>query len=157
MKRQGYVVDYELEKIILNKEFWQRATQDCTSEEYATLMEIRKDNPGYPIVKRTAKKRGSSQGMKMSFDNMRLYVIGETGKESAAYAELEMVIQKSKLMTSPHQYVKNWFEKQYPEVLTLKADAKAPEQKVAEAAPAETSTETIIDTAAEATTEQACA
>lgn len=55
-KTQQYEVDFINSKLILTKKFYKAATI-LNTPEYTTLMQLRRDNPGFTIELRTIRKK----------------------------------------------------------------------------------------------------
>ena len=114
-KSQQYEVDFINSKIILTKKFYKAATT-LNSPEYTTLMQLRRDNPGFAVELREIKKKEGKQSYRnLTYANMRNYIITLEGEESENLKEFDKVLKLSKVQTGPYAYVKTWFLKKYGE------------------------------------------
>jgi len=112
-KTQQYEVDFINSKIILTKKFYKAATI-LNTPEYTTLMQLRRDNPGFTIELREIKKKEGKQSYRnLTYANMRNYIITLEGEESENLKEFDKVLKLSKVQTGPYAYVKTWFLKLY--------------------------------------------
>ena len=126
-KSQQYEVDFINSKIILTKKFYKAATT-LNSPEYTTLMQLRRDNPGFAIELREIKKKeGKKSYRNLTYKNMEEYIITLEGEESETLKEFTNVLKLSKVQAGPYAYVKTWFLKKYGDV--FKSEEEAPAAK----------------------------
>ena len=128
---QAYTVDFAARKIIATAEFMQKAGQ-YGSDEYNTIMGIRKDLPDFTIEVLAGKKPNKKKGC-LNLDTMEAYIIRTCGKDSAAMKEFNKVREESKAKKSGrYSYMKKWFHEVYPEgykLLCELTDADVKKQK----------------------------
>ena len=137
-KSQQYEVDFINSKIVLTKKFYKAATI-LNSPEYTTLMQLRRDNPGFAVELREIKKKeGKKSYRNLTYDNMRNYIITLEGEKSENLAEFDKVQKLSKVQAGPYAYVKTWFLKKY-------GDAFKSEEEAAEAPAAKPDLKLIIN------------
>ena len=129
-KSQQYEVDFINSKIILTKKFYKAATT-LNSPEYTTLMQLRRDNPGFAVELREIKKKeGKKSYRNLTYEHMEAYIITRDGKDSEAHKEFEQVKKLSQVQAGPYAYVKSWFLKKYGDVFKSEEEvAKAPAAK----------------------------
>ena len=112
-KSQQYEVDFINSKIILTKKFYKAATT-LNSPEYTTLMQLRRDNPGFAVELREIKKKEGKQSYRnLTYKHMEEYIIALEGEKSETLKEYEKVKQLSKVQAGPYAYVKTWFLNKY--------------------------------------------
>ena len=123
-KSQQYEVDFINSKIILTKKFYKAATT-LNSPEYTTLMQLRRDNPGFAIELREIKKKEGKQSYRnLTYANMREYIITREGEKSETVAEFDRVLALSKVQAGPYAYVKTWFLKKYGDAFKSEAETE---------------------------------
>ena len=129
-KSQQYEVDFINSKIILTKKFYKAATT-LNSPEYITLMQLRRDNPGFAVELREIKKKEGKQSYRnLTYKHMEEYIIALEGEKSETLKEYEKVKQLSKVQAGPYAYVKTWFLKKYGDAFKSEEEAsKAPAAK----------------------------
>lgn len=129
-KSQQYEVDFINSKIVLTKKFYKAATI-LNSPEYTTLMQLRRDNPGFAVELREIKKKeGKKSYRNLTYDNMRNYILTREGEESETLKEFDNVLKLSKVQAGPYAYVKTWFLKKYEDVFKSEEEAsEAPATK----------------------------
>ena len=126
-KSQQYEVDFINSKIILTKKFYKAATT-LNSPEYTTLMQLRRDNPGFAVELREIKKKEGKQSYRnLTYKHMEEYIIALEGEMSENLKELEQVKKLSKVQAGPYAYVKTWFLKKYGDA--FKSEDEAPAAK----------------------------
>ena len=126
-KSQQYEVDFINSKIILTKKFY-KAASTLNTPEYTTLMQLRRDNPGFAVELREIKKKEGKQSYRnLTYDNMRNYIITLEGEKSENLKEFDKVQKLSKVQAGPYAYVKTWFLKQYGDA--FKSEEEAPAAK----------------------------
>lgn len=126
-KTQQYEVDFINSKIVLTKKFYKIATI-LNTPEYTTLMQLRRDNPGFAIELREIKKKeGKKSYRNLTYKNMEEYIITLEGEESENLKEFKNVLKLSKVQAGPYAYVKAWFLKKYGDV--FKSEEEVPAAK----------------------------
>lgn len=126
-KTQQYEVDFINSKIVLTKKFYKAATI-LNTPEYTTLMQLRRDNPGFAIELREIKKKeGKKSYRNLTYKNMEEYIITLEGEESENLKEFNNVLKLSKVQADPYAYVKTWFLKKCGDV--FKSEDEAPAAK----------------------------
>ena len=124
-KSQQYEVDFINSKIILTKKLYKAATT-LNSPEYTTLMQLRRDNPGFAVELREIKKKeGKKSYRNLTYKNMEEYIITLEGEESENLKEFNNVLKLSKVQAGPYAYVKTWFLKRYSDVFKSEDEAPA--------------------------------
>ena len=122
-KSQQYEVDFINSKIILTKKFYKAATT-LNSPEYTTLMQLRRDNPGFAVELREIKKKEGKQSYRnLTYKHMEEYIIALEGEMSENLKELEQVKKLSKVQAGPYAYVKTWFLKKYSDAFKSEEEA----------------------------------
>ena len=123
-KSQQYEVDFINSKIILTKKFYKAATT-LNSPEYTTLMQLRRDNPGFAVELREIKKKEGKQSYRnLTYKHMEEYIIALEGEKSETLKEYEKVKQLSKVQAGPYAYVKTWFLKKYGDAFKSEAETE---------------------------------
>ena len=124
-KSQQYEVDFINSKIVLTKKFYKAATI-LNTPEYTTLMQLRRDNPGFAIELREIKKKeGKKSYRNLTYKNMEEYIITLEGEESENLKEFNNVLKLSKVQAGPYAYVKTWFLKKYGDAFKSEDEALA--------------------------------
>ncbi len=124
-----YTVDFTARKIIATAEFMQKAGQ-YGSDEYNTVMGIRKDLPDFTIEVREEKKAPKKKGC-LNLDTMEAYILRTCGgEESEAINEFRKVREESKVHKSGrYSFMKKWFHAVYPEGYKLLCELSDAELK----------------------------
>ena len=124
------MVDFIQEKIIVTKRFV-KAASIINSTEYNAMIQLRRDNPTFPVeIREIKKKEGKKSYRNLNYDNMKAYIIAKEGEKSPMLSELEKVKKLSKVQAGPYAYVKKWFLNTYPDYKETEADKSAEENKV---------------------------
>lgn len=122
-KTQQYEVDFINSKIILTKKFYKAATI-LNTPEYTTLMQLRRDNPGFAIELRSIKKKeGKKSYRNLTYKHMEAYIVTLEGKESENLKEFNNVLKLSKVQAGPYAYVKTWFLGKYGDAFKSEEEA----------------------------------
>lgn len=116
-----YTIDFTNSKIIATASFMEKAGQ-YGSQEYHTIMCLRKDLPEFEIElleeKNSSKKKGC-----LNLDTMEAYIIRICGDKSDEIKEFYKVREESKVEKSGrYSYMKKWFHEVYPEGYKLLSD-----------------------------------
>lgn len=128
-KSQQYEVDFINSKIVLTKKFYKAATI-LNSPEYTTLMQLRRDNPGFAVELREIKKKeGKKSYRNLTYKHMEEYIITLEGEESENLKEFNNVLKLSKVQAGPYAYVKTWFLKKFGDAFKSEEEAEAPAAK----------------------------
>lgn len=110
----SYTVDFTARKIIASASFMERAGQ-YGSEEYNTIMALRKDLPDFTLVTVEEKKESKKQ-KPFTIDIMEAYLIRTYEEESNEVKEFRKVAEESKVRGSGcYAYMKKWFHAAYPD------------------------------------------
>ena len=135
-KSANYEINHIDETIIITKKFY-KAAGILNSPEYKELMAIRRDNPNYKIVLREIKKKAGKKSYRnLTYDNMKTFITAwETDEETRKQrlAQMDTVMELSKVQAGPYAYVKTWFLDLYGEAYNKYNDDTA-EQSESEAA-----------------------
>ena len=119
---KALVVDYANGVISLSSAFEKKAFTPGTSE-YAQLMAVRNDFPGFRLATRQFKTNTKQDRYKgLTYDFMREYIKRVEGNDAPAVLEgLEDMIEISKCHSTCKRYpsVKKWFLERYPDVETF--------------------------------------
>ena len=111
---KSYTVDFTARKIIATAEFMANAGQ-YGSEEYNTVMNLRKDLPDFTIEVQEGKKAKKKKGC-LNLDTMEAYIVRTCGDDSDEIAEFHKVREESKVAKSGrYSFMKKWFHTVYPE------------------------------------------
>lgn len=133
-KNAQYEIDYINAKIILTKKF-AKAAGILNTPEYATLMQLRHDNPDFTFELREIKKKeGKKSYRNLTYDRMEEYIIVREGKDSQALKDFYQVKKLSTVQAGPYAYVKSWFLEKYKD--EFKKDAETTEEPSTETAAA---------------------
>ena len=119
---KALVVDYANGVISLSSAFEKKAFTPGTSE-YAQLMAVRNDFPGFRLATRQFKTNTKQDRYKgLTYNRMREYIKRVEGDDAPAVLEgLEDLIEISKCHSTCKRYpsVKKWFLERYPDVATF--------------------------------------
>jgi len=122
-KSQQYEVDFINSKIILTKKFYKAATT-LNSPEYTTLMQLRRDNPGFAVELREIKKKEGKQSYRnLTYKHMEEFIIAREGEKSEVLKEFNNVLKLSRVQAGPYAYVKTWFLTKYKDVFKSEEEA----------------------------------
>lgn len=118
---------------IMSKTFAKNAARFGT-QEYATLQQVRSDNPTFTVDVRQIRKNASMEHYKgLTYDYMRWYIATHEVQEAREIklAAFDEMIHISKCHSNGKRYstIKSWFLEEYPDV---KAFGKAKEENVEE-------------------------
>lgn len=115
-KNENYEVNFTNGTIVVSKKFLKEASILGTPA-YKTLLEIRRDNPGFPIVIRKIKaKENKNSYANLTVKNMKTFIehcMDSKKPLEDRLAEFETVQTLSKIQPSPYAYIKSWFLKGY--------------------------------------------
>lgn len=150
---KALVVDYANGVISLSSAFEKKAFTPGTTE-YAQLMAVRNDFPGFRLATRQFKTNTKQDRYKgLTYDYMRWYITKVEGKDApAVLAGFDALLDITKCHSTGKRYkkVKTWFFERYPDVKKLGVseelaakylkNAEAATQKQGEAAAHETNT-----------------
>ena len=103
---------HEDDCIIITKDFAKRAN-DPSSPEFKKLAMLRREFPTYSVVARTAESsstRPSMKGLTAEFMERHIRLL-----HSADMAEYNKQKKISEAFKCPHMYMRNWFDKKYPD------------------------------------------
>jgi len=110
MKTAGYNFDIVSNTLTASAAFLKKASQ-LNTPEYATVKQLRADNPGMAIVK--AEKRSyENRPVNITFKKMEEF-IGLCADSEERLKEFAKVKALSKIQASPYKYVKTWFLDNY--------------------------------------------
>jgi len=117
---KALVVDYANGVISLSSAFEKKAFTPGTTE-YAQLMAVRNDFPGFRLATRKFKTNTKQDRYKgLTYDYMRWYITKVETKENApaVLAGFEALLDMSKCHSTGRRYkeVKTWFFERYPDV-----------------------------------------
>lgn len=116
---KAITVDYSNGVISLSSAFQKKAFVPGTSE-YAQLMAVRNDFPGFTLATREFKKNTKQDHYKgLTYDYMRWYITKVEGKNApAVLAGFDALLDMSKCHSTGRRYkeVKTWFFEHYPDV-----------------------------------------
>ena len=129
-KTQQYEVDFINSKIILTKKFYKAATI-LNTPEYTTLMQLRRDNPGFAIELREIKKKeGKKSYRNLTYEYMEDYILTHGSAEDIRknLAEYEELLLLSECHSRSRRYpaIKRWFLEMYPEVVSYGSAEERP-------------------------------
>lgn len=103
---------HEDDCIIITKDFAKRANNP-SSPEFKKLAMLRREFPTYSVVARTAESsstRPSMKGLTAEFMERHISLL-----HSADMAEYKTQKKISEAFKCPHMYMRNWFDKKYPD------------------------------------------
>ena len=131
------------DQAMVTKAFMKQAAIFGT-EEFKLWREYKKEFPKAQMVTKSIKKNPNQKNRRnKSFENMKLFINTQPDATNLL-KELEAVKQRSKIQTSPYQYVLDWFEAKFEGYDDLDAFMKEMEAK--RAAEAEKATESNSQT-----------
>ena len=114
---KGYKIDV-LGCQVLLKDSFLRAASRMDSPEYKEMMVLRRELPDYEFKREEpTKKKTTNKYKNLNYANMRGYIqkaCQDTQKAAELVQTLDKVITLSKVQTNPYKYVRDWFEKQFP-------------------------------------------
>lgn len=113
-----FEINYRNNTIEITKAFAKKAGSPYNNE-YAELMQIRKDNPNYRVVVVANTKRTRKNSLRgLNYDFMKQYIERHDTEDQSIMAEFNKMTVKSKdnLATQRYGEVKKWFLEQYPEI-----------------------------------------
>lgn len=115
---KNYKIDFVANTLTITKAF-EDAASNPYSEEYKLFQQIRADFPGIQIVRKTRRPSKTARTNKnLTYANMEKYMsVFENAAE--LLTQFEIVKTCSQKESNPYQYVKSWFEAQFPDYKEL--------------------------------------
>ena len=111
--KNAYKIDFVSNTLSMSKAF-EKAAGDPSSEEYKLLQKIRADFPNLRLVHQVRRPpRKCNPNKNMTYANMEKYM-GVFSNADVLLAQFEKVKAQSATASSPYQFVKEWFETQFP-------------------------------------------
>lgn len=121
--KNSYTVDFTNSKIIATASFMEKAGQ-YGSDEYRTIMSLRKDLPTFDIEVLKEKKPSMKKGS-LNLDTMEAYILHTCGESSLEIMEFRKICETSKVeKAGRYSYMKKWFHEVYPEGYKLLCELK---------------------------------
>ncbi len=113
MKNNTYKIDFVNNTLTMSKAF-EDALNNPNSQEYKLFLQLRADFPGLTIIRKTRRAPKKARPTKnLTYANMEKYM--SVFKNAAELlAQFEIVKTCSQKESNPYQYVKGWFEAQFP-------------------------------------------
>lgn len=103
---------HEDDCIIITKDFAKRANNP-SSPEFKKLAMLRREFPTYSVVARTAESSTTRPSMKgLTKDFMEKHIQTLHPNDMDEYNKQKTI---SEALKSPHMYMRNWFDKKYPD------------------------------------------
>ena len=103
---------HEDDCIIITKDFAKRANNP-SSPEFKKLAMLRREFPTYSVVARTAESSSTRPSMKgLTKDFMEKHIQTLYPNDMDEYNQQKNI---SEAFKSPHMYMRNWFDKKYPD------------------------------------------
>lgn len=116
-------VDHINRNILISKEF-AKASMKINSEEYKTLLEVKKAYADYSIIQREIKKNPQKESYKgLTYEYMEKYIELHDGRNSKVmndYQEMRFIAQCHSIR---YAHIKKWFLETYPEIETFSTKA----------------------------------
>lgn len=113
----GYAIDFTNNTFTMNYTF-AKASKIVGSAEYRTVKRALEDFPNLTVITKAGREITTPRKTnRLTYANMRAYIsVQESGE--AYLRVLDRVITESKVSKSPYKYVRDWFEKQFPDYRT---------------------------------------
>ena len=109
-----YTINFVANKIVATAAFMKKAGQ-YGSEEYTTIMNLRKELPNFTIEVMEEEKPNKKKGC-LTLSTMEAYIIREFGENSDEIKEFNRVREASKeKKAGRYSYMMKWFHQVYPE------------------------------------------
>lgn len=113
MANAPYKINHAVKKIELTKSFHTKASV-IGSKEYNDVKMLHADFPLYEIVLKEIKKNSRKKTYSnLTYDNMRLYISEQGGKEELTM--FDRILKMSQIQAAPYGFVKKWFLTNYSE------------------------------------------
>lgn len=129
---RGYRIDFTTNTVYLDKRFTAAATRDFLSPEAKRLRDIQEAFPQITIITKAGREITTARPTKrLTYKNMEKYI--SAFENAAELLEVfETVKKKSAPLKSPYKYVRDWFEKTFPDYKIAKPfteDEDKPKEK----------------------------
>lgn len=106
----GYSYDILTNTLTVTDSFLKRASK-LGSREYETVKRYRAENPDIKITKI---ERNKTSRKSITFKQMEAYILLFDDEKKTVSSQFAKVKSMSKIQASPYNYVKKWFEAQFP-------------------------------------------
>ena len=113
VNKLGYYIDRNKNICYMNKKFTELAS-DIRSDEFETAEFIREKFPNIKFITISGRqKKAPQKNKRVSYKNMREYIRTRENSD-LLLAEMEKMIEASKVEASPYAYVNKWFTAKFP-------------------------------------------
>ena len=109
---KNYTMDFTNNVLTISENFNKKAMVP-NSDEYKTLLVLKKDFPGLQIVIKPAPKRKNASA-RLTYDMMVKYLSCQSDAERLLLM-FNQIREHSTSQRTPYLYVKNWFLEQFPD------------------------------------------
>lgn len=111
---RDYKVDFAANTVTVTKAFAEKANQ-INTEEYKTLMQLKKDFPGIDVVYKTRRRSTNVNANKgLTYMNMESYINVFDNRDELLNA-FKLVKKLSVVQKNKFLFVKAWFVAQFPD------------------------------------------
>lgn len=111
---KGYKLDFATNTLTINYKF-NKALSDYGSPEYNRYHAILTDFPNLTVVVKAGREITTTRPTKrLTYDNMETY-IRSFENANALLDRFAVVQRRSKAVTSPYKFVRDWFQAQFPD------------------------------------------
>ena len=113
-KNNGYKIDFKDNTITVNYTF-AAAMNEYGSKEYKIYRQIMRDFPQLELIIKSGRQHKTPRyNKRLTYENMEIYI--STFDNSHELMErFNSVKKKSQPLASPYKYVRDWFNKQFPD------------------------------------------
>lgn len=133
-----YNIDFVNGIVTLYPSFLRKASSMGT-QEYNTMLELRRNHPDFQFVKaEPSKQKTANKAKNLTYANMELFIRNsfDSEKSKSLLEELSRVKALSKIQANPYKYVHDWFLKQCPNYNSVEVASNSEEENATEKASA---------------------
>lgn len=117
---KGYKINYATNTISMNYKF-AKAAEDYGSPEYNLMQNLRADFPTMKLIVEAGRKITTVRPTKrLTYQNMMTHMSCYKNSHDLI-KQFEAAQRLSKPLASPYKYVRDWFEKQFPDYRDVNA------------------------------------
>ena len=133
-----YNIDFVNGIVTLYPSFLRKASSMGT-QEYNTMLELRRNHPDFKFVKAEASKQKTANKAKnLTYANMELFIRNsfDSEKSKSILEDMSRVKALSRIQANPYKYVLDWFLKQCPNYNSVELSNNTEEENATEKASA---------------------
>ena len=133
-----YNIDFVNGIVTLYPSFLRKASSMGT-QEYNTMLELRRNHPDFKFVKvEASKQKTANKAKNLTYANMELFIRNsfDSEKSKSLLEDMSRVKALSRIQANPYKYVHDWFLKQCPNYNSVEVANNTEEENATEKASA---------------------